>query len=704
MSQVADFSAVENSRSRLSSSPFAILGVSIRANAAQIQEAYDDRLFDGADEHVLSAARSRLTVARDRLAEELRFLADLAPTRAREVLGALSEAKDLAATLAMVEELPNLARLNAVGDLLGQSATRKTIAAAWHAQREFDPAAAREAIDQARAASGFRAVSDDAWKSELLRFQDEQADILHAAVVSTSRGAAVLTDTIEETRDTESSDWLRKTLDKVIDRFDRWSEPELVRIEEELDRSIQRVRSESEDVSLLSAIEGQLRAWDEINQPVQLREQAKGLDEPKSRRVFDKVRDLAIWLANDQGQYASAEQLSLALKQTFPELPKAIAQLTEDLEALGELVQHSRTQELLRPLLGAIETAKADLSNLAIQVLRGQFSATGTGIAGQLFREFKTACALSERLSNPELPWVFTRSVALSLNNDADHPEAARRILDVLMPTATGEILVKIVEDLDALKGITLQKEFKEACEASDLERARDLAIALMDADPERRAQYAAVKDTLDTRIAQRGRSRWFWGILGAVVGISFLTDQCSSNSTTSYTPSPTTSYEESGAADLEAAENAADAALDAAGEAAEDPGEEVAPPLYNFGTLTLPQLRYCRFEKRRLEILEPQTPPSAYGAFNARVDDFNSRCGQGRYSSADGAAIDIEVAARQAQLSAEANEILNGWTPRDESSPVIPPPVPDRSEDSIDNDPLVPEADDPIASEENEF
>lgn len=704
MSQVADFGVTRKSDGGLASSPFAVLGVSVRANTAQILEAYDDRLFDGADEHELSAARSRLTVARDRLGEELRFLPDLTPARAREVLDALANLNDPVAALAMVRDLPNLARLNAIADMLERSPSRDVIRSAWMAQREFDPAAARVSIDQARAASGFKPVNDDAWTSELQKFQDDQADILHGAIIGTDKGAAVLIRAVEAATENACSNWHRTTLDKVVDRFDRWSEPELVRIEEELDRLIDEVRKGPDDASPLSAIEEQLQAWDEINQPVQLREQAKGLDEPKSRRVFDKVRDLAIWLANEAGQCASAQRLSLALQQTFPELPRAIAQLTEDLEALNEMVQHSRSQELLRPLLAAIEAAKSNLHNLAIGVLRGQFSETGTGSAGQLFREFTTACGLSDRLSNPELPWVFTRSAALSLNNDADQPEAARRILDVLLPTATGEILVKIVEDLDALKSITLQKEFKEACDANDFEKARELAITLMDVDPERRPQYAAAKEALDNRISERTRSRWFWGILGVIVAFVFLTDQCDSNSSSQYSPPASTGYEESYDAAADNLEAAADASASEEEIAHDTTGEETAPPLNNFGSLTLPQLRFCKFEKRRLEFLEPRVPPSAYSEFNARVDNFNSRCGQGRYSTADGAAIDSEVIARQSQLSAEAVEILNAWKPRADYSSGSVSTTPDQSEPSTDDDPLAPEASDPIASEENEF
>jgi hypothetical protein len=169
---MADIEVKPSKPGFLASSAFVTLGVSVRSNKEQILEAYDDRLFAGVPEQELDGARSRLTLPRDRLGEELRFLSDVAPARAREAMAALG--KDAETATPVSEGLPNLSRINACADLLARFGDR-ALDGADQAQREFDPAAAREALDQSRAASGFPPITDAAWSKDIARFQDDHA-------------------------------------------------------------------------------------------------------------------------------------------------------------------------------------------------------------------------------------------------------------------------------------------------------------------------------------------------------------------------------------------------------------------------------------------------------------------------------------------------------------------------------------------------
>ena len=169
---VADVEVKPSKNGVLASSAFVTLGVSVRSNKDQIFEAYDDRLFEGIPEHDLEVARSRLTLARDRLAQEIRFLTDVAPARAREMLVGLSGTAHSADALA--SDLPNLSRINAYAELLTRSGA-EFLDHADQAHRDFDPAAAREAIDQTRAASGFSPITDAAWDREIATFLDDHA-------------------------------------------------------------------------------------------------------------------------------------------------------------------------------------------------------------------------------------------------------------------------------------------------------------------------------------------------------------------------------------------------------------------------------------------------------------------------------------------------------------------------------------------------
>jgi hypothetical protein len=639
---------------RLDSSAFSILGVSVRSNKEQIVAAYDDRLFDGVEEEQLAAARSRLTLARDRLAEEIRFLSDITPARARQTIGELGSSPTAEAGSATADALPNLSRLNAYSDLLARFGSA-VLDGATLAHREFDPTGAREAINQTRAASGFPPIIDSAWNKELASFRDEQSRLLFEAVRQSPDPSGTLAHVIEDSAGS-LSDWYSALISKSVDLYDRWSEPKLVEIEERLDQSIARVNDAPSDRAAVEAIEQQLAEWDAINQPVQLRDQAKGLDEPKSKRIFNKVRSLAIWLANDRDQYSAAYDLSRALERTFPELPSVIPQLSDDLQTLGSLVERARSQELVRPLVDAVERAKGKLSVVAREVLRGRFSEKGSGIAGELYRQHTAARAIAAQLTPPDLPWNLTRSVALELNNEAGEPHAAEKILEFIVQDAPASIVDRIREDLAALNGLKLQKEFHEAIKVKNLKKARELASRIIEEVPEERDEYIKLRDLLTQRIVKGKRTGWFWAALGGLFLIGIINDSLEKHPNSTQPP-----YESGTYATPTAGSDTS--ATDATGVSSQDYGEETAPPAGYAGPLSLSQLRYCKFEEKRISLLEPRVPQSAYSQFNERVEDFNSRCGNARYRASDEATIDSELSQSDAKIESQVTAILGGWT-----------------------------------------
>ena len=76
-------------------------------------------------------------------------------------------------------------------------------------------------------------------------------------------------------------------------------------------------------------------------------------------------------------------------------------------------------------------------------------------------------------------------------------------------------------------------------------------------------------------------------------------------------------------------------------------------------------QVRYCTFEKARLTALQgmvSDTNSAAIDGFNARVNDYNARCGSFRYRPSDLDAAQA-VAVRDAdRITAEAQTIARGW------------------------------------------
>jgi hypothetical protein len=82
-----------------------------------------------------------------------------------------------------------------------------------------------------------------------------------------------------------------------------------------------------------------LKAWDEVAQPLQLMNQARGQSHPLSQDLARHVRGVTVQLVNEFGLIATAARISTALSDIFAELPDLQDQFAEDagtLEGLGQ--------------------------------------------------------------------------------------------------------------------------------------------------------------------------------------------------------------------------------------------------------------------------------------------------------------------------------------------------------------------------------
>jgi hypothetical protein len=468
-------------------------------------------------------------------------------------------------------------------------------------------------------------------------------------------------------------------VDKVVDRYDRWTQPHLAKIEEKLDGALSAARATPTDPTPLKPIGEHLRAWDELRQPIQLRDQANGLDEPKSKRMFEKVRDLALLLANDHKQYRSARELSSLLHECFPELPSAVAQLESDIEVLDELVDQADTQSVLQPLAAAVEYAADNLDGLGVDIDRGHFKSDGLGLAGELYAKFEAAREGAQSLKNPELPWMLLRSVAIQLNNDANAPRAAEQVIRHLLATAPPSLRKRLEEDLATVTVVALNKDLLDAIQSEDWPRSQELLEKLLDCDPGDRAKYVDLKSKIAQRQASRTMKRVGWAAAAAFFIFIIIQEDGTSTQSSDWSYNTgselgtDTPLDSSGGGDVTGEFPTEDEAL-----------VETPPPAGYMGNLSRAQLRYCMFEEARIDILDREVPPAAYSRFNARVSEFNSRCSGTRYAVSDRTAVESELSAQREKLAEQARTILADWLP---AAPVEPDIVSGGEQSAVSDD-----------------
>jgi cytosine/adenosine deaminase-related metal-dependent hydrolase len=125
-------------------------------------------------------------------------------------------------------------------------------------------------------------------------------------------------------------------LDLIVREYDAWSEPHLAMIREKIEAATSSYRQGVGPLAVNEIVE-LLSEWDDISQPVQLLEEFKGHEEPRSKEIYRIVRDFCLWLANENDHYEEALIISRALLETFPELPALAAQLAQDVDVLESL-------------------------------------------------------------------------------------------------------------------------------------------------------------------------------------------------------------------------------------------------------------------------------------------------------------------------------------------------------------------------------
>lgn len=601
----------------LSSNPFYILGVSVRNTADEIAEAYENEIIDGEhDEQSLLQAHQALIGPKTRLEAELSWLPELSPSRARELLSFLETGSTADEIVSEIGELTGLSLVNIWAGLCsrfpGRSDLVKTLI------ENFDEVSVENAvatINESRSVSGFP-KADPALVAEILpQISEAHARTAVDAISRAEHPGLEMTEIVESL--ISETGLARDFLEEVGSQFDNWSAPRLREIKDKIDGAGEKLRSDPEAKEPVSLIEGLLDEWDEYSQPCQLLEEAKGLDERRSKELSDELRELCLWLSNEKNVHDAALRISKALIKTFPELPSVMIQSSDDIDALETLVDEAKAFDLFSPLIEAVQNSLEHLENLDDDLLMTAFAKDGRGLAKELYLSFIEAATAANGTEHASIPWMMVRGVAIELNNTASSTEGALKILRSLRNFSDEDLPADVKEQLDidltTMRSNLKWQELITAAEKEDLNAGLRLANDLLATPLNEEEQLTAekLKGEFENRLRSRKRGRIFWGVAAVVVAFFVIKDEIKSNKRQSYTARPSTSTTATTSSSL----------------------AEERPPIGSGRSLTTNQVRYCVFQRARLVYLKgnPNRNMTA-SKFNRLVDDYNSRCSDYKY------------------------------------------------------------------------
>ena len=656
--------------------PFHLLGTSVRARMAEIASAYEDALAEGrADERALLDAQKQLCTPKPRLNAELSWLPGLAPARAAEAAEAVQRG-DLSAAAAGLDTLVGLDRANLAADLCArQPGATRYVETLLEAYADFNVVSLQGTIAGLRAVAGFQAPNEGLVAEALDRLREAHAEAALACIAGSDHPGAAMTAIVLAFQG-EGERSVIRLLDVIVAKYDTFFAVQLGEIKDQIEKHFSRCREGDASIDVV-ALQHLLAEWDEVSQAVQLRMEAKSLEEPRSRDLCKLGRELCLWLANEKGRYDEALAISRALLATFPELPLTADLLQKDIESLESLAIEAATFRHMQPLVEAREAVERDFKSFNADLLNGGFGPKARGLARSLFNAFVGAVRGNSDPAGADMPWLLVRDLAIALNNEHELPEAARDLLAGLIgfaAIARPSIAVskKLEVDRRTIDRNLMWRDLQAARGDPDQVLAK-LAQLLDGADSEERSSLLSLKAGIEKAKKARTRRRVFWALAAAAfVGFIFYdannTPQKQSRGTT---PPSTTATPQVTTQPLQStpAASASTTPIDS---------REEMPNIGSNNVLNRNQIRYCVFQGERIDLMRWLISTNLQTArFNEVVNDFNRRCSSFRYRDGMLDSVKREIPSKRNELKNQAEDVVASWRatspPRTANVPASP-------------------------------
>ena len=490
----------------------------------------------------------------------------------------------------------------------------------------------------------------------------------------------------------ESDTGSRVFLDQMIREYDAWTEPRLGEIKERIESAAARCERGAGLEAVLQITE-LLEEWDGISQPVQLMEEKKGIEEPRSKEVCRVVLNLCRNLEFEQDRIEDALMLTRALLETFPELSSTANQISKAIGGIEDRIELSSSTKALDALMQAADSFKESRTQFNYVIKAKGFGPASSGSVGEFYGAFVTAVEKTAGTIYQEMPWLIVRKTVIEMhNNEVLSHQAARLmtqgILDHKNPSP--KVVERLRRDLRDLERHETWDRLKSQSLSYD-QKLTLIAKLLDGADAEEREALLILRSALMKKIADRKARRWGFAVVVAIIIIAAIVNNINEKRSAELSREPASP---SSSTRYTSPRQPATALI------------EQKPPVGSNRLLSENEVRYCVFQKERLDILESMlnkrsaeldaqgrkldaqsqrgfTSQAAldrhnadvgrYNAglaayrkirdrYNALVQDYNARCSNYRYRVGVLQKLQREAALKRAALEKDAQIIFNSW------------------------------------------
>jgi len=668
----------------LLANPFVLLGLQSNATAQDVKDACEDAIEDGiASEEDVRRAQQILLTPKLRLHAEISGLLDVELGLASQIVTELKRGADAKGVAQGLLSLHSLARSNVMAHLAACFGTDVGgLTRLLEAQATTAVGAVCDAINDAREEAGSGRTDRQAVADTLVKLREEQIKAVVEKFVGGRDFAEQFATFVKSVLSKSDANEIG-ALDLYVRAYGQAVAAELSRKREKVTEACNAVRADPKNKGAVSQIADTLHAWNVIALPAQLYEAHLNREEAQAKELYLQVRDLCLWLANENDEYEIARTITNACADVFENLPRSIGQMKEEQEILKRLQNEKDAVALLGPLIKLCGETKEIHRKLESDLLKNGFGPFSTGIAGTLFAEFSKGVDATKRSEFSDAPWRLIRQIAIELNNDSQAPKAAAAIIAGLVRYMDGhrpsnEVVQQLEQDQRAAEKNVVQSELEQNVRAGRWKSAIPLIDRLLNLETEADELGALrnMRETLASKRRSQVISRWGWGIAAVVIiGLiaanqddkpKYATPRYSSPQ--SYNPnqqySPPNKYSSAPRPLAQPSPSTPNEQFRSkVPNAAPAQQSIVRPPVGSDLNFTQANLRYCLFDQVIMEAERALiVTDSQRLAFNASIDDWNSRCSRYRYLKSDDSVVRAEIPGRTPSLQAKARQFADTW------------------------------------------
>ncbi|MBF0319507.1 MAG: hypothetical protein HQL01_06875 [Nitrospirae bacterium] len=331
--------------------PFYIIGINTRNSKQTIVEICDAKSLTF-DADFCTRYRSVLTHPRNRLSAELAWLPGFSPVGAQVLIEKIE--KDPNALLSSLDGIAPLARCNALITYIdyhkpkeGGQISKLFIEIALSFDH-IDHANLLTVINEDRQIAKIPVIQDiENIKQEMKARREYIVGTMINCLNNTNAPDKVMTEVVAKTT-SDGTYHPSLLIEELTDKYQ-------IEVQKYLDQLAGQIRN------VISTIKEQpkktfdyqmpnlykyLKTWYQIAQPIQLVHQSKGKETPHSKELAKELRGLTLEIANSYSMHSEAKQITVIISKIFKELPQVADNFSEDLTALGDIInQKAKSKE-----------------------------------------------------------------------------------------------------------------------------------------------------------------------------------------------------------------------------------------------------------------------------------------------------------------------------------------------------------------------